>query len=151
MTLFQLVGCLEYITYTINRRPIGISLSLENVRPADVIPVWSNIDPKTTMMGCTKAIENAQEEFKKKWEELYKISICKQRKWLQSNHDLEAGDLVLILDLKTKLGYPRSGRITNVEKDTSDMKRYYTVEYKNRKSLVFHTTSSVPSHYSHQE
>jgi hypothetical protein len=75
------------------------------------------------MIGCTRAIENAQEEFRKKREELYKISILKQRKWLQSNHDLEAGDLVLILDSKTKLGYPRSGRITNVEKDTSDMKR----------------------------
>ena len=135
MTLFQLLAVCEYITYTINRRPIGISSSLENVKPADVIPVWSKIDPKTTMMGCTKAIESAQEEFKKKWEELYKISILKQRKWLQSNHDLEAGDLVLILDLKTKLGYPRNGRITNVEKDTSGVKRYYTVEYKNGKKF----------------
>ena len=87
------------------------------------------------MMGCTKAIESAQEEFKKKWEELYKIRILKQRKWLQSNHDLEAGDLVLILDLKTKLGYPRNGMIANVEKDTSGVKRYYTVEFKNGKKF----------------
>jgi hypothetical protein len=45
MTSFQLLAVCKYITYTINRRPIGISSSLENVKPADVIPVWSKIDP----------------------------------------------------------------------------------------------------------
>jgi hypothetical protein len=84
------------------------------------------------MIGCTRTIENAQEEFRKKWEELYKIGMLKQRKWLQSNHNLKVGDLGLILDLKTKLGYLRNGRITNVEKENSGMQRYYTVEYKNR-------------------
>jgi hypothetical protein len=48
---------------------------------------------------------------------------------------LEAGDLVLILDLKPKLGYPRNERITNVEKDTSGVQRYYTVEYNNGKNF----------------
>ena len=40
MNVFQLMLICEFIMYHINRRPIGISSTLERVRPADILPVW---------------------------------------------------------------------------------------------------------------
>ena len=45
------------------------------------------------------------------------------------------GDIVLIVDLLTKLGYPRLGRIAKVEKDTMGTERYYHVTYKKNKRV----------------
>ena len=41
-----------------------------------------------------------------------------QKKWIESNHTLAIGDLVLITDLLGHLNYPRHGKITTVESDT---------------------------------
>ena len=82
------------------------------------------------MMGVTKAIQTAQEEFKAKLLELYKISIKKQRKWMQSNQNLRIGDLVYNLDLPTKLGYSRLARVRNINQDTAGTYRYFELEYK---------------------
>ena len=86
----------------VNKRPIGMNDTLDSVRPCDIIPVWSSIQPRTTMMGATRVIQEAQEEFQRKWSELYKTSITKQRKWLQSNHDLKIGDLVYRVSQKNE-------------------------------------------------
>ena len=43
------------------------------------------------------------------------------------------GDIVLILDLKNDHGYPKIGRITKIEKDSSEVQRYFSVEYKQKK------------------
>ena len=45
------------------------------------------------------------------------------------------GDIVLIVDLLTKLGFTRLGRIAKVEKDTMGTERYYQVEYKKNKRI----------------
>ena len=99
LTLFHLLANLEFVMHTVKRRPIGLRDTLNYIRPCDIIPVWSAIQPRTTMMGATRAIQEAQEEFQRRWSELYKTSILRQRKWIKSNHDLQRGDIVYILDL----------------------------------------------------
>ena len=69
------------------------------------------------MAGCAKIIESARTEFFEKWNDLYKLSILKQKKWLSTNHTLATGDIVLILYLKNDHGYPKVGRITKIEED----------------------------------
>ena len=131
--MFQLALLIENITFHINRRPIGCSTTLESIRPADIIPIWSKLNPRAEMAGCAKIIESARTEFFEKWNDLYKLSILKQKKWLSTNHTLAIGDIVLILDLKNDHGYPKIGRITKIEEDSSEVQRYFSVEYKQKK------------------
>ena len=49
---------------------------------------------------------------------------------MQSNHDLKIGDLVYILDLLTKLNYPRLARVKNINQDSAGTDRYYELEYR---------------------
>ena len=115
----------------INQRPIGLSTTLEDIKPADVIPIWSRIKPAECFMkNCSKIINDAIQEFRKRWDCLYKTCILQQKKWMTSNHDLEKDDLVLVLDLKNNLNYPKTGRIKDVEADHSGINRYFHVEYK---------------------
>ena len=99
MTIFQLILVLEFVMFHVNRRPIGVTTTLEHIRPADKLPVWSQSDPATTMKECTKVVAAAKQEFLDKWNVLYKLSILKQGKWTSSNHNLAIGDVVLILSL----------------------------------------------------
>ena len=135
MTIFQLILVLEFVMFHINRRPIGVSTTLEHIRPADILPVWSQSDPATTMKECTKVVTAAKQEFLDKWNVLYKLSLLKQGKWFTSNHTLEVEDIVLITDLLTKLGYPRLGRIAKIEEDSMGTSRYYHVTYKKNKRV----------------
>ena len=50
---------------------------------------------------------------------------------MTSNHELEKENLVLILDLKNHLNYPRTGRISKTYTDSTGTERYYHVTYKN--------------------
>ena len=135
MTIFQLILLCEFVMFHVNRRPIGATSTLEHIRPADILPVWSQTNPATTMKECTKVVAAAKEEFLERWNELYKLSILRQGKWFNANHTLMIGDIVLITDLMTKLNYPKIGRITKVEKDTMGVERYYLVEYKKYKRV----------------
>ena len=94
LTCFQLYLLIENMMYVINRRPIRSSTTLETLRPADILPVWSKVQPKASMEVCSEIIEQARKEFIEKWEVLYKTSILKQHKWFTSNHDLKEGDIV---------------------------------------------------------
>ena len=58
------------------------------------------------------------------------------KKWMESNHTLAIGDLVLITDLLGHLNYPRHGKITAVEPDTMGITRYFHIEYKNGKKTL---------------
>jgi hypothetical protein len=49
---------------------------------------------------------------------------------MASNHELEEEDLVLILDLKNHLNYPRIGRISKIDTDSAGVERYFHVTYK---------------------
>ena len=40
---------------------------------------------------------------------------------------------MLILDLKNDHGYPKVGRITKIEEDSSEVQIYFSVEYKQKK------------------
>jgi hypothetical protein len=132
MTVFQLAVLIENIIFHIKRRPM-CSTTLESIRPADIIPIWSRLNPRAEMAGCAKIIESARTEFFEKWNDLYKLSIIKQKKWLSTNHTLAIWDIVLILDLKNDHGYPKIGRITKIEEDSSEVQRYFSVEYKQKK------------------
>ena len=61
---------------------------------------------------------------------------------MHTNHNLEKDDLVLILDLKNNLNYPRTGRVKDVEADHSGIDRYFHIEYKiGKKSTVCKRTA----------
>jgi hypothetical protein len=130
MTLFQLLNVLEFAVHTINRRPIGVSSTLETLAPQDIIPVWSKINPQMSFSNCSKIIQKTCQEFQKKWETIYQITMIKQIKWLSTNHTLAIKDIVLILDLKSKSGHPRHGRVKEVTLDSAGQERYFLIEYK---------------------
>ena len=46
MIVFQLALLIEKIIFHINQRPIGCSTTLESIRPADIIPMWSKLNPR---------------------------------------------------------------------------------------------------------
>ena len=123
LTVFQLLNVV------INRRPIGNSSTLECVRPADVIPIWSKLQPSESLVrNCSQVIADALREFRRKWEQLYMSCVLRQKKWMASNHTLEVGDLVLITDLLGHLNYPRHGKITAVESDSMGIIRYFHIK-----------------------
>ena len=64
------------------------------------------------MKNCSKVIEDAMTEFRNKWDNLYKSSVLQQKKWMNTIHNLENDDVVLILDLTNKLNYPKNGKIS---------------------------------------
>ena len=45
LTVFQTLNIIEYIQHVINQRPISLSTTLESIKCADVVPVWSKIQP----------------------------------------------------------------------------------------------------------
>ena len=137
LTVFQLLNVVEFIMHSINRRPIGSSSTLECVRPSDVIPVWSKLQPSESLMkNCSKVISDALREFRHKWDQLYLSCVLRQKKWMESNHTLEIGDLVLITDLLGHHNYPRHGKITATEPDTMGTTRYFIISYKNNKKTM---------------
>ena len=101
LTMFQLINVLEHIMFRIKKCHIGINSTLDQLelRPSDIIPVYSKLDTKLNMSGCSDAIKSAAEEFKEKWKKLYLTSILRQKKWLTTNHYLQIGDLVQVNDL----------------------------------------------------
>ena len=131
MTIFQLLNFLEYAQHHINKRPIGLNTSMENITPSNIIPVWSNIFPGS-LHGCSRAIEDARTEFTQKWRDLYHGCILRQQKWRSSTHNLQRGDIVLIMDLKNQIGYPVCATVDQVEQDTSGQDRYFLLKYKIR-------------------
>jgi hypothetical protein len=81
LTVFQLLNVVEFIQYVVNRRPIGSSSTLECVRPADVIPIWTKLQPSESLMkNCSQVIADALREFRRKWEQLYMSCILRQKK-----------------------------------------------------------------------
>ena len=115
LTCFQLFLFIENMMYMIKRGPIGSSTTLETLSPADILPVWSKIQPKASMEVRSEMIEQARKEFMEKWEVLYKTSILKQQKWFSSNHNLKKGDIVQILDLIGHFNYPRLAKVSQVK------------------------------------
>jgi hypothetical protein len=69
------------------------------------------------MKNCSKGIEDAMTEFRNKWNNLYKSSVLQQKNWMNTNHNLEVDDIVLILDLTNKLNYPKHGKISRYGPD----------------------------------
>ena len=82
------------------------------------------------MKKCSKILNEAIKDFRRKWDSLYRSSVLQQKKWMTSNHELEEQDLVLILDLKNHLNYPRVGQISGIETDSAGVERYFNVTYK---------------------
>ena len=77
------------------------------------------------MKNCSKMLNEAIQDFRRKWDCLYKLSLLQQKKWMNSNHEL-----VLILDLKNHLNYSRIGRISKIDTDNAGIERYFHVTYK---------------------
>ena len=143
--MFQLINVLEHIMFHVNKRPIGINSTLDQLRPSDIIPVYSKLDTKLNMSGCSNIIKEAAEEFKEKWKKLYLTSILRQKKWLTTNHCLQIGDLFQANDLFSPQGYPRLAKIKEIQKDTNNMDRYFLCEYRVSKTIktVLRTAQSL--------
>ena len=97
------------------------------------------------MKNCSQVIADALKEFRHKWDQLYQFCILRQKKWMESNHSLATGNLVLITDLLGKLNYPRHGVIAAVEPDSVGVERYFIIEYKagNKTMTVKRTAQSL--------
>ena len=101
------------------------------IKPSDVIPVWSKLQPSECFMkNCSKVIQDAMTEFRSKWENLYKSSVLQQKKWMHTNHNLEKEYVVLILDLKKKFNYLKHGKISRIKTDHIGTERYFHIDYK---------------------
>ena len=116
----------------VNKRPIGITSTMESFTPSSIIPVWSELEPPTTMRGCTEVIQRYKDEFFSNWRMFYMDTVVRQNKWFEdSPHSpLQVDDIVLISDLVGSTGYMTMGRVTGTEADTSGHIRYYKVSYK---------------------
>ena len=143
--MFQLINVLEHIMFHINKRPIGTNSTLDQLKPSDIIPVYSKLDTKLNMSGCSNVIKEAAVEFQEKWKKLYLTSILRQKKWLTTNHGLQIGDLVQVNDLFSPQNYPRLARIREIQKDTDNKDRYFVCEYRASKTLktVLRTAQSL--------
>ena len=128
----------EFAMHTINSRQIGLSTSSEALCPIDIIPVWSQLEPKT-LVGASRCLLDMMTTFTKKWEEIYLLTITQQNKWFASNHELGEQDVMFIKNLRTELGTPRLARIINVDTDSQGTEKYYDCQYKQRKSGNFNT------------
>ena len=93
-------------------------------------PIHSNSHPSTPYKDYSAELTNAKERFHSDWFELYYGTILRQTKWTESTAQFTTGDIVLISDLKSQLGYPVLGRIRSIEQDSDGLDRYYIVEYK---------------------
>ena len=124
LSLFQLNYFLEFAMFHINSRPISLSTSDEVVCTIDIIPIWSQLEPKT-MVGASRCLLEVMASFTKKWEEVYLLTITQQSKWFTSNHELGEGDIVLIRDMKTERGTPRLVRIVRVDLDSQGTERLW--------------------------
>ena len=53
--------------------------------------------------------------------------------------------MILVLDVKNKMGYPKHAQITEVEKDTNNENRYFICKYKNgnKEMKVKRTAQSI--------
>ena len=113
--------------FHINHRPIGTTTTLDYLRPCDIIPIYSKLDTSLNMSRCSEVIRMAAEEFKEKWKKIYLTSILRQKKWLDTNHSLQVGDVAMVNDPVNPQGYPRFAKIKDVQKDTSNIDRYFYV------------------------
>ena len=136
--VFQLNYFLEFTMYTINSRPIGLSTSDEAVCPIDIIPLWSQLEPKT-MAGASGCLLEVMATFTRKWEELYLLVITQQSKWFTSNHELGEGDIVFIRDLMTERGTSRLARISKIDLVIQGTECYFDCQYKVRVTGKFKT------------
>ena len=145
LTIFQLINVLEHIVYHVNKRPIGINSTLDQLRPSDIIPIYSKLDTTLNMSGCSNVIKEATAEFQDKWKKLYSTSILRQKKWLTTNHCLQSGDYVQVNDLLSPQGYPRLARIKEIQKDSDNKDRYFVCEYRARQTFktVLRTAQSL--------
>ena len=80
------------------------------------------------MKNCSKIINDAIQEFRNKWDCLYKSNVLQQKKWMTTNHNLEKDNPVLILDLKNNL--TETGRISKIYADSTGIERYFHIQYK---------------------
>ena len=120
----------------VNKRPIGISNTMESFSPQSIIPVWSGIETPITMRGCTDIIKSYKEEFYGNWEKFYLNTVIQQGKWFEDSPHapLQLDDVVLITDLIGSTGYMTMGRITGTTKDSSDKIHYYKITYRKNDS-----------------
>ena len=140
LTTTQWVATLEKAQKIINRRPIGLATTGEMLTPDDLNPVHSTshfvpVDQDQTIIQKYKDLADQMlMDFSKKWLEFYYSSIIQQKKWTGKGLTFEENDIVYILDMKTKFGYPVLGKVALVQLDSAKIPRYISISYKTGKT-----------------
>ena len=80
--------------------------------------------------------------------ELYYNSILQQKKWTEKGLTFEENDIVYILDMKTKFGYPVLGKVSLVQLDHAQIPRYISVSYKTPGQNTWRTVIRTPQNLS---
>ena len=134
--LFSWMVTCEKIMFLCNRRPIGLSTSLDYICPESLNFLRSNIFPVDSYEEFINEAEENVRKFSEKWYNLYWSQLFKQKKWFKSDK-LENEDILMILDHKNSFNYPTLGRVISIEPGrTIPEDRYYTVEYKDDKGRI---------------
>ena len=147
---FTWTNILEGTMSILNRRPIGAKLSGEVLTPSDVNSVFTGVH-ETIDVGkegdlprYSRQVAELQSDFQDQWMALYYKALLRQKKWEKKNQILELQDLVLIIDHPNHFKYPTLGKVVFVEKDGSDVDRYFTVRFKTQAG-TFKTLKRTPN------
>ena len=154
LTTFQWVSTLEKTQKLVNRRPIGLSTTGDCLTPDDLNPCHSAsqfvpVDQDQSVIQKYKDLSDQMlKDFSKKWMELYYNSILQQKKWTEKGLTFEENDIVYILDMKTKFGYPVLGKVSLVQLDHAQIPRYISVSYKTPGQNTWRTVIRTPQNLS---
>ena len=139
MNAFTWTQVLEKTQYLLNRRPIGVSTAGEVLTPADINPNFNGLDEKIdvdpnagNLPRYYQQMLQYQQDFARRWEELYYSQVLQQKKWTEKTKSLELNDYVLILDHKNQYNYPTLGKVVNIQKDSGGINRYFSVSYRTK-------------------
>ena len=132
MNVFQWVFATEEIMSLVNARPVGLSSTLTSLSPSCLVPVWSGLPPQPSLEGCAEVITKFRDEFHALWFETYWSTVVRQKKWINTDYKLSIGDICLIADLLNSYGYPTLALVHDIENDSYETARYYTMMYRKK-------------------
>ena len=153
MGLEEITTVLREAAMVVNSRPIGLAASDDPTSSEAVTPLHLMLgrgtlevpevkfDLQPSLTRSLQQVEEAKEEFWKKWMTQVFQGQVLARKWRRTHRDVMEGDLVLIKNENAAgVDYQR-GRAKQVFKGEDGHVRSAEVEYKNVSEKVFRTTT----------
>jgi len=129
-TVFQFINSLDKALFLVNRRPIGLSTTLDSICPSDYYLNSKTTLPAKTHEELLSHCSLNERDFIQKWQTLYLQDLLSQKKWFSQNHQLRVHDIVMLLDTKNEFDFPKLAEIIAVSNDSKNNERYFTCRYK---------------------